>query len=65
MRENFFTVKVTEHWSRLPREIVYSASLELRRSDQDTILSDVLWVMLHEQRGLDGLQWSLPTSTIL
>ncbi|KGL74140.1 hypothetical protein N309_08459, partial [Tinamus guttatus] len=29
MRKNFFTVKVTEPWNRLPRELVESPSLEI------------------------------------
>ena len=29
MRKNFFTVGVTEHWNRLPREVVESPSLEV------------------------------------
>jgi len=28
-RKNFFTVTVTEHWNRLHREVVESASLEI------------------------------------
>lgn len=36
MRENFFTVRVTEHWKRLPRMVVGSPSLEEGRLEQLT-----------------------------
>jgi len=29
MRKNFFTLRMTEHWNRLPRELVESPSLEI------------------------------------
>ena len=29
MRRNFFTLIVTEHWNKLTREVVESASLEI------------------------------------
>jgi len=29
MRKNFFTLRVIEHWNRLPREVVESPSLEI------------------------------------
>ncbi|KAJ7411034.1 hypothetical protein WISP_104701 [Willisornis vidua] len=41
MRKNFFTVRVTEHWNRLPREVVVS-SLGIVKNHLDTILSNVL-----------------------
>ncbi|KFV78399.1 hypothetical protein N308_05559, partial [Struthio camelus australis] len=42
VRKNFFTVRVTEHWHRLPREVVESPSLEIFKSHLDTILGNVL-----------------------
>ena len=29
MKKNFFTVRVTEHWNRLPGEVVESPSVEV------------------------------------
>ncbi|KFV81100.1 hypothetical protein N308_05461, partial [Struthio camelus australis] len=42
MRKNFFTVRVTEHWRRLPREVVGSPSLKIFKSYLDTVLGNVL-----------------------
>ncbi|GAB0180915.1 hypothetical protein GRJ2_000556800 [Grus japonensis] len=46
MRKNFFTVRVTEHWNRLPREVVESPSLERFKTHLDVMLCNLLWVIL-------------------
>ena len=64
IRKKHFTVRVTEHWNRLPREVVESPPLAICKSRLETVLSNRLWVALLEQRGArpDDLQRSLPTS---
>uniref|UniRef100_A0A8C3CN94 Reverse transcriptase domain-containing protein n=1 Tax=Cairina moschata TaxID=8855 RepID=A0A8C3CN94_CAIMO len=42
MRKNFFTVRVTEHWNRLPREVVESSSLEIFKACLDAYLGSLL-----------------------
>ena len=37
-RKHFFTVRVTEHWNRLLREVVETACLEIFKSCLDTVL---------------------------
>ncbi|GAB0197120.1 hypothetical protein GRJ2_002177300 [Grus japonensis] len=46
MRKNFFTLRVTEHWNRLPREVVESPSPEIFKTHLDVILCNLLWVIL-------------------
>jgi len=35
MRKNFFPLRVTEHWNRLPREVVEFPSLEIFKTRLD------------------------------
>jgi len=37
-RKNFFTVRVTEHWNRFPRDLVDSPSLEICKTHPDDVL---------------------------
>ena len=46
VRKNFFAVRVTEHWNRLPREVVESPSLQILKTHLDAILCNLLWVSL-------------------
>ena len=66
MRKNFFPLRVTEPWPRLPREVVESPSLEIFKTRLDKVLCNLLWVTLLRQGvGLGDPQRSLPTPTIL
>jgi len=42
MRKNFFTLRVTEHWNRLPRGAMESASLEMFKTCLDEVLCSLL-----------------------
>ena len=61
-RKNFFPLRVTEPWPRLPREAVESPSLEIFQPRLDAVLCSRLWVTLLGQGvGLGDPQRSLPT----
>jgi len=42
MRKNFFPRRVTEHWNRVPREVVESPSLEIFKTHLDKVLCSLL-----------------------
>jgi len=41
-RKNFFPLRVTEHWNRLPGEVVESPSLEIFKAQLDKVLCSLL-----------------------
>ena len=50
-RKNFFTVWVVKHWHRLPREALESPSLEIFKTQPDTVLDNLLWLTMLVQGG--------------
>lgn len=50
MRGNFFNLRVADPWSRLPREMQESSSLEAFTTCLVVFLCDFLWVNLPWQR---------------
>jgi len=66
LSKNFFPLRVTEPWPRLPREAVESPSLEIFKTCLNVVLCSLLWVTLLGQGvGLGDSQRALPTPTIL
>ena len=48
-----FTVRVTEHWNRLPRETVESPSLETLKTHFDIFVFKLLQGKYFNRKGLD------------
>ena len=69
MRMKFFTLRVVKSWHMLPREVVDAPSLETFEVKLDRALSNLMELkvsqLIARKVGLDGLQRSLPTLTIL
>ena len=40
--KNFFTIKVTKHWHRLPRKVMEFPSMEIFKTHLDTYLCNLL-----------------------
>ena len=62
MRKNFFPLRVTEHWNRLPREVVESPSLEIFKTRLDKILCSLLQVTLLRQGGWTRWPTEVPSN---
>lgn len=58
-KETFFTVRVSEHWNRLPRETMEYPFLEIPKSHLLVVLSSLLQVTLPEQGVGQGTSRSL------
>ena len=43
MRKKLFTISVTRHWDRLPREVVDAPSLEVFKARLDGALDNLVW----------------------
>jgi len=66
MRKNFFPLRVTEPWPRLPREAMESPSLEIFQPRLAAVLCSLLWVTLLGQGvGLLDPQGSLLAPAML
>ena len=59
-QETLFQCEITDHWHRLPREVVESPSTDIFRNHLAQS-----WALLEQGIGQDNLPVSLPTSTVL
>ena len=62
MRKNFFALRVTEPWNRLPREVVESPSPEIFKTRLDAVLCSLLWVTLLRQGGWTRRPTEVPSN---
>jgi len=46
IRKKFFTMRVVEHWHRLPSEAVDAPSLETFKARLDRTLSNLIWLKM-------------------
>jgi len=46
MKKKFFTVRVVNHWHRLPREVVDASSLETFKARLDRALCSLVWLKI-------------------
>ena len=66
VRKLFLAVRMTKHWHRLHREVMESSSLEIFKTQLETVLGpSCRWPSLSRQVEPENFQRSLPTSTIL
>ena len=63
IRRKFFTLRVVEHWHRLPREVVDAPSLETFKARLDGALSNLIWLemSLLLAGGLDWVGFNIPS----
>ena len=55
VRKSFFTVRLAEHWNRLPREVVDSPSLDIQDPSGDLPVQPAAGGLLCRGVGFDDL----------
>ena len=62
MRKNLFALRVTEHWNRLPREVVHSPSMDIFKTRLDKVLCSLMSVTLLWQGGWTRWSTEVPSN---